>query len=109
MTPCSIIAAPRTRDSFHCAAYAVNAREMTLVLPLLARGWLPLNVDLTAWLQRSDALPKITTDARYVEGPCACYGPIADNIHGIDEWVDIDSMRAAAVTVAILAARWCTR
>src|SRR5580765_8471201 len=26
-----------------------------------------------------------TTDARYVEGPCLCYGPIAGNLHGTDE------------------------
>ena len=28
-----------------------------------------------------------TTDARYVEGGL-CYGPIAGNLHGADEWVD---------------------
>jgi acetylornithine deacetylase len=48
-----------------------------------------------------------TTDARYVEGPCCCYGPIAGNIHGIDEWVDLASMRDTAVTVALIASRWC--
>jgi acetylornithine deacetylase len=48
-----------------------------------------------------------TTDARYVEGPCLCYGPTAGNIHGIDEWVDLASVRDTAVTIALLAARWC--
>lgn len=52
-------------------------------------------------------LSTATTDARYVEGPCACYGPIADNIHGTDEWVDIDSMRDTAIIIGLLAARWC--
>ncbi len=52
-------------------------------------------------------LSTATTDARYVEGPCTCYGPIAGNIHGIDEWVDLRSVRDTAVTVALVAARWC--
>lgn len=52
-------------------------------------------------------LSTATTDARYVEGPCSCYGPIAGNIHGIDEWVDLASVRDTAVTIALLAARWC--
>ena len=52
-------------------------------------------------------LSTATTDARYVEGPCSCYGPIAGNIHGIDEWVDLRSIRDTAVAVALVAARWC--
>jgi acetylornithine deacetylase len=54
-------------------------------------------------------LSTATTDARYVTGPCTCYGPIAGNIHGTDEWVDIESIRATAVTVALVAAEWCSR
>lgn len=52
-------------------------------------------------------LSTATTDARYVEGPCCCYGPAAGNIHGIDEWVDLRSVQDTAVTVALIAARWC--
>jgi acetylornithine deacetylase len=52
-------------------------------------------------------LSTATTDARYIEGPCSCYGPVAGNIHGIDEWVDLASMRDTARTVALVAARWC--
>jgi acetylornithine deacetylase len=48
-----------------------------------------------------------TTDARYVLGPCTCYGPIAGNLHGIDEWVDLASVRDTALTVALIASRWC--
>jgi acetylornithine deacetylase len=48
-----------------------------------------------------------TTDARYVEGPCSCYGPIAGNLHGIDEWVDLASVRDTALTIALLVSRWC--
>ena len=46
-----------------------------------------------------------TTDARYVPGPCYCYGPLAGNLHGIDEWVDLESCRHVAQTVALLLAR----
>ena len=46
-----------------------------------------------------------TTDARYVTGPCYCYGPLAGNLHGIDEWVDLESCRLVAQTVALLLAR----
>ncbi len=52
-------------------------------------------------------LSTATTDARYVPGPCCCYGPTAGAIHGIDEWVDIASMRDTAVTIALIASRWC--
>lgn len=48
-----------------------------------------------------------TTDARQVAGPCLCYGPLAGNIHGTDEWVDIASLRQTALAVALLVAQWC--
>ncbi len=61
--------------------------------------------------ERSDPpgrkLSTATTDARYVSGPCCCYGPSAGNIHGIDEWVDIASTRDTAITIALTASRWC--
>jgi diacylglycerol kinase family enzyme len=36
----------RTRDSFYCAAYAVTARELSLNLPALIRGWLPVDASM---------------------------------------------------------------
>jgi acetylornithine deacetylase len=47
-----------------------------------------------------------TTDARYVEGPCLCYGPTASNLHGRDEWVDLESLEQTATVVAPAAADW---
>ena len=41
-----------------------------------------------------------TTDARYVEGPCLCYGPTAANLHGPDEWVDLESLEQTATVAA---------
>jgi acetylornithine deacetylase len=60
-------------------------------------------------LQGADAGPSVgtfTTDARYVEGECLCFGPIAGNIHGIDEWVDVESLEQTTATVALAAAEW---
>ncbi len=47
-----------------------------------------------------------TTDARSVAGPCVCYGPVAGDIHGTDEWVDVDSIEAVASAVALTLAAW---
>jgi acetylornithine deacetylase/succinyl-diaminopimelate desuccinylase-like protein len=35
-----------------------------------------------------------------------CYGPIAANLHGSDEWVDLDSLNTTAAVVALTAAEW---
>ncbi len=52
-----------------------------------------------------------TTDARffnlYGNTPATCYGPRAENIHGIDEWVSINSMMQVATVLALFTARWC--
>jgi acetylornithine deacetylase len=48
-----------------------------------------------------------TTDARQVEG-ALCYGPLAGNLHGADEWVDVASLEATARVVALTAVRWLT-
>lgn len=47
-----------------------------------------------------------TTDARFVEGPCLCYGPLAGNLHGRDEWVDLGSLEQTAAVIALVAAGW---
>jgi len=42
----------RERDRFFCAAYSAGARELSLVLPLLLRGWLSVDpVDVSSWLK----------------------------------------------------------
>lgn len=52
-----------------------------------------------------------TTDARffnlYGNTPATCYGPLAGNYHGIDEWVSLDSMMEVASVLALFMARWC--
>jgi acetylornithine deacetylase len=52
-----------------------------------------------------------TTDARsfnlYGAIPATCYGPEAQNIHGIDESVSIESTLRVAQVLALFMARWC--
>lgn len=52
-----------------------------------------------------------TTDARafnlYGRIPATCYGPEAQNIHGIDESVSIESTLRVAQVLALFMARWC--
>lgn len=52
-----------------------------------------------------------TTDVRsfhlYGRIPATCYGPAGADIHGIDEWVSIDSMQQVSAVLALFIARWC--
>jgi acetylornithine deacetylase len=52
-----------------------------------------------------------TSDVRhfslYHDIPVTCYGPVARNIHGVDEKVSIDSMQRVAEVLADFTGRWC--
>lgn len=52
-----------------------------------------------------------TTDARFFNLyggiPATCYGPEAENIHGIDESVSIESTVRVAQVLALFMAQWC--
>ena len=52
-----------------------------------------------------------TTDARsfnlYGPIPATCYGPNGESIHGIDEWVSINSTMRCTEVLARFMARWC--
>ncbi|PCI54600.1 MAG: acetylornithine deacetylase [Alphaproteobacteria bacterium] len=56
-------------------------------------------------------LSTCTTDLRafhfYSKTGGTCYGPVARNIHGIDESVDIESIRQTLKTYALFISRWC--
>ncbi len=51
------------------------------------------------------------TDTRfyglYYDIPSFCIGPIAENIHGFDERVDLASVRDCTVMLALFIAQWC--
>lgn len=52
-----------------------------------------------------------TTDARffglYADIPAIVYGPLAENIHGFDERVSLDSMLKTTQAMALFIAEWC--
>jgi acetylornithine deacetylase len=52
-----------------------------------------------------------TTDVKffhlYGKIPSTCYGPTSENIHGVDEWVSIESLQRVAAVYALFIARWC--
>ena len=56
-------------------------------------------------------LSTCTTDLRafhfYSRTAGTCYGPTAENIHGIDERVDIESVRHTLKAYALFISRWC--
>jgi acetylornithine deacetylase len=50
---------------------------------------------------------RATTDLRFFEGSQAvCYGPTGANFHGVDEWVDLESIAEVATVLALLIRRW---
>jgi acetylornithine deacetylase len=49
---------------------------------------------------------RATTDLRFFEGQAVCYGPTGDNLHGVDEWVDLESIADVAAVIALLIRRW---
>lgn len=52
-----------------------------------------------------------TTDARILGGaggiPTTCYGPRANAIHGVDEWVDLESVHDVTRVLTRFIASWC--
>ena len=52
-----------------------------------------------------------TTDARtfqlYGDTPAVCFGPVAENEHGVDERVHLPSVTSTAQAIALFIADWC--
>jgi acetylornithine deacetylase len=49
---------------------------------------------------------RATTDLRFFQGQAVCYGPTGANLHGVDEWVDVESIADVASVLALLIRRW---
>lgn len=45
--------------------------------------------------------------ALYDRIPALCYGPVAKNVHGYDEAVDLDSLKQITKAMALFIAQWC--
>jgi len=49
---------------------------------------------------------RATTDLRFFQGQGVCYGPTGEGLHGVDEWVDLESVAETAAVLALLIRRW---
>jgi acetylornithine deacetylase len=49
---------------------------------------------------------RATTDLRFFVGDAVCYGPTGEGLHGVDEWVDLESIAETATALALLIRRW---
>jgi acetylornithine deacetylase len=49
---------------------------------------------------------RATTDLRFFQGQGVCYGPTGEGLHGVDEWVDLESIAETAAVLALLIRRW---
>ncbi len=49
---------------------------------------------------------RATTDLRFFEGQAVCYGPTGAGLHGVDEWVALESIAEVATVLALLIRRW---
>jgi acetylornithine deacetylase len=91
-------------DGFQCEGYELDASS-------------PLIVALGAAAARvTGQVPPLypstaTTDARtfhlYGETPAVCFGPNAENEHGVDERVHLPSVTETAQAIALFIADWC--
>ncbi|MGH3115591.1 MAG: M20/M25/M40 family metallo-hydrolase, partial [Gaiellales bacterium] len=54
---------------------------------------------------------RATTDLRFFAPPlgpgqAVCYGPTGEGLHGVDEWVDVESIADVATVLALVLRRW---
>jgi acetylornithine deacetylase len=91
-------------DGFQCEGYELDPHA-------------PLVTGLQAAAERvTGSRPPLfastaTTDARtfhlYGDTPAVCFGPLAENEHGVDERVHVPSMTQTAQAIALFIADWC--
>jgi acetylornithine deacetylase len=91
-------------DGFQCEGY-----ELEPDAPLIAR----LQDAATRVTGQQPPLfaSTATTDARtfqlYGDTPAVCFGPLAENEHGVDERVHLPSITRTAQAIALFIADWC--
>jgi acetylornithine deacetylase len=57
--------------------------------------------------QTSTAYLDARVHSLYDKIPALVYGPISGDIHGLDEWVSIESVKKVTVAMALFIAEWC--
>jgi len=91
-------------EGFACEGYTLDFDA-----PLV--GALGAAVARTTGVQPLVFASTATTDARmfalYGATPAVCFGPHAENVHGIDERVHLPSVLQASQALALFIADWC--
>jgi acetylornithine deacetylase len=95
---------PRVRyDGFSCEGFALaNQEPVAVVLAETYRRLVGSAPPLTA--------TTATTDARHFVRrgiPAVCFGPLAEEVHGIDERVSVSSIQRTAKVLAAFIQDWC--
>jgi len=57
--------------------------------------------------QTSTAYLDARVHTLYDRIPALVYGPVSSNIHGVDEWVSIESLKRTTTAIALFIAEWC--
>jgi acetylornithine deacetylase len=90
---------------FQAEGYAVDAARHPLIQELQATHQDLLGAPLEPLASTA------TTDARFFQHhygiPATCYGPRGANIHGIDEYVELPSVREVTKVLTAFVLRWC--
>jgi len=75
------------------------------IVTLCRRAW----ADATGGALRDYAAPALTDGRHFVASgtPTAVFGPDAQDIHGIDESVGVESIHGCMRTIALAMAKWC--
>lgn len=90
---------------FHAEGSSIHARESPVIQVLDAA-----HHELTGRHLEPEAATA-TTDARffhlYYGMPVTCFGAKGSGMHGIDEYVELDTVREVTKTIAAFVLRWC--
>lgn len=91
-------------NGFHAEGYVLepgSEAEMALTRAHEAACGAPLESFMTAGYLDTRVY------ALYNQIPALCYGPVSRNIHGVDECVNLPSLRRITQAMALFIAEWC--
>ncbi len=89
---------------FHAHGFEISRKEpIFATLASAHRAVHGTDLEYLSFTGTTDARAFVVHDAT----PATCYGPIGANLHAPDEWVDLESVRATTLVLALVAADWC--